>query len=152
MNLYGVDPYRLRNYNLVVDTTYLGPEDVVERIIQESVGFDPAARQMPGQPAVALSPRALFPTQAIRELSSSNSNDLITVGYSYPNFFIIDGHNRTARALEERIDLVEARLLAEGPQEILPGISAHDYFVDSVSWPRIHDWNAAFGTELTLQA
>lgn len=150
MNLYGVDPHRLCNYDLIVDTTYLSPEQVVAHIIRKSVVFDPKTREPLSRPPIAISPRALFPTQSIRELSSSNSADLVNVGYAYPAFFIIDGHNRTARALDQRITMIETRLGAEGDEEIVPGISAHDYFIDSVNSSRIHDWNAVFGTQLTL--
>jgi CMP/dCMP kinase len=50
--IYGVDIFRLDNYDLVVDTTDASPEEVTEAILTRCTGASPA----PGRPFLLLSP------------------------------------------------------------------------------------------------
>ena len=53
--IYGVDTFRLANYDLVIDTTQAPPEEVAARVL------DHLASPPPGRPAVLLDPRRALP-------------------------------------------------------------------------------------------
>jgi predicted cytidylate kinase len=96
---YGVDKTRLRNYDLVCDSTSAAPEDIVERIVEhlETAGTD--------GPALYLDPRRIRPAVAP---SPSGS---LAVRYRAPDFFAVDGHRHLADAIAVGRPLVAARLV-----------------------------------------
>lgn len=152
LQLYDVDPLRLKNYDLVIDTTFIAPERVVELILIKVRDFQ-RKNSSEKRPEVYLSPKVLFPTQGIRELTGdARSEELVSTGYVYPYFFIIDGHNRVAEAMTGNVKDFEVKLRAESDDDVLAGISARTYFRDSVQKSRIHDWNEVFGTNLAADA
>jgi CMP/dCMP kinase len=105
---YGVDKTRLRNYDLICDSTSATPEDIVERIVER---LQAPAVDVPG-PLCYLDPKRIYPT------SSDRSDAPLTVGYAAPNFFAIDGHQLLNAALQADQPLVAATLVAEAGEDI----------------------------------
>jgi cytidylate kinase len=121
---YGVDKSRLRNYDLVCDTTVATPAEVVQRIVAYLRGGDPA----PGVTMCYLDPRRIRPT-ADRGASPAGDTDAISVGYSAPHFFAVDGRARLCAAVEEGASHIPAVLVAEGAEE-LDGTTCEQYFAE----------------------
>lgn len=148
-NLYDVNIARLRNYNCVIDTTGFSVDHVANLIIQFAAESTAGTRPE----KLYLSPNCMYPTQRARDMTDRRSiavqeNVPVSIGFSYPYFFIVDGHHRV-RASVERGDLeVEPIFLGEGDEEIVGSITANAYFRDSVSVSAIHDWDVETGIAL----
>lgn len=141
---YDVDIDRLRNYDVVIDTTQATVEGVAGRL-RELMAQAPEAAQ---RPVLALSPRRLFPTDdpdGVLADALPADDALPVVGYSRPHFFVIDGHEAVAAALRAGADLLTARLGAEGRDDVAGGVSAHAYVAAAVDHHRLRDWEDAFG-------
>ncbi|GIE33899.1 hypothetical protein Ait01nite_069440 [Actinoplanes italicus] len=79
---YGVDKTRLRNYDLVCDTTRAAPEEVVERIV-DMLGETPGDR-----PVCHLDP------QRIQREPDTGADGEITVRHLGPDFAAVSGSRR----------------------------------------------------------
>lgn len=130
---YGVDISDLRNYDLVIDTTHVG----VERIVDAIFGAETSDRK----PAALLSPVDLVPT---RGLDAAEAGRLASIGKSMAEggfdhaapikvlyvdhtFFIAEGHLRAAAAVRNGLDLVPCLIAACGdePYDRSPSARAH---------------------------
>lgn len=141
---YDVDIDRLRNYDVVIDTTQATVEGVAGRL-RELMAQVPEAAQ---RPVLALSPRRLFPTDypdgvLVEELPAADA--VPVVGYRRPHFFVIDGHEAVAAALRADAALLTARLGAEGRDDVAGGVSAHADVAVAVDHHRLRAWEDAFG-------
>jgi CMP/dCMP kinase len=154
---YGADKTRLRNYDLVCDTTGASPEQVVEQIVQVFT------RPTTSEPILFLDPTRIYPTAEIAAVGGMWDSDLvdavkadptaletISVGYAHPNFFVVDGHRRLSAAIQNGVRLVPATLAAEANEEVGGGMSALQFLESEVTPARIGDWAEAH--ELSLQA
>jgi predicted cytidylate kinase len=109
--LYDVDIGRLRNYDVVVDTSAATSDAIVEHVL------DFVARWKRGDvapaPELFLSPRRLQPS------SEHNPNatvvaDAISVVYTAPDFFAVGGLPLVEAAVRADATLVPATLVSEG--------------------------------------
>ena len=80
---YGADKTRLRNYDLVCDSTRATPEEIVARIIEAL----PATAHVGGRPRLYIDPRRIQPT-----IEDGPGTGPIRLGYARPDFFVVDGH------------------------------------------------------------
>ena len=148
---YGVNIDDLRNYDLVIDSTFASPSAIANRMLEQ--------RDVKFRPRMLLSPRNLLPTQGVRELNPTVighiANAIVERGYDedqviralYVNhtFFIADGHNRAAAAIKTGLDFVPVALAAAGEEQYISGLSAKKYVEDSITAGKIHDWEDAVG-------
>ena len=164
---YGADKNRLRNYDLVCDTTSARSDEVVDRIIGAYHGSLGAAILLEAPPLLLLDPARICPSRDIRE-----SGDLpeppawragdgtagdglagqepLTVGYAGYFFYVADGHRRLSAAIKRGSRLIAARLLAEGDEQVADGLTAVQYFESRVSPSVVRDWETAHGIRLPL--
>ncbi|MBO4205608.1 AAA family ATPase [Micromonospora echinofusca] len=158
---YGVDKARLRNYDLICDTTRASAMEVVDRIIavyEGELGAD-ILREAP--PLLLLDPGRVYPTEEIHGLRGLEKSDLVDrvrsagetaleplrIGYTGEHFFVVDGHRRLSAALRNGFPLVPGRLVAEADEPIAGGLTATEFFAQ-VSESTIHDWEAVHGITL----
>lgn len=142
---YRVDIDRLRNYDAVIDTTQASVEGVAARL-RELMEQPPDGAP---SPALALSPRRLFPTDVPAHVLAgdlpTNGHPVPVVGYSRPHFFVIRGHEAVAAALRADADLLSAHLGAEGSDVVTDDIPADVYLADRARRERLQQWEDAFG-------
>jgi CMP/dCMP kinase len=135
--VYGIDIFRLRNYDLVVDTTQASPDEVTERILSSFAAARSSADESAGSavPVLLLAPTRVYPatdavgrvTGAVERAAGTDVERLvgevdehgfsrlapITVTYSRPYFFVLDGEERLSAALSGGLHLLPAELQAE---------------------------------------
>jgi predicted cytidylate kinase len=119
---YGVDKSRLRNYDLVCDTTRATPDEVVNAIVRYLRDDDHA----PGVTLCDVDPLRIWPAA-----QASDANP-IAVGYCAPHFFVVQGQNQLAEARRTGAPLVSTFLIAEGAED-LAGTTCERYFADVVA-------------------
>jgi cytidylate kinase len=136
---YGADKNRLRNYDLVCDTTSAPAGEVVDRIIAAYAA--PAGDQDP-PPLLLLDPRRIYPAPDIsppgqlpgaRQEPRARHEPPLWVGYTGTNFYVVDGGRQLAAAMAAGLHLVAARLRAEGEEPLADGLTARQYFAAKVS-------------------
>lgn len=142
---YSVDIGRLKNYDLIVDTSDANLAEVVAEILQA----------LDGKPArggnLRVSPRRIVPTiDPVRELAAVEHGAMPTwesptVGYSSPYFFAIRGHDALSKALLEKKKLVSAILESEDDEEVVGGITASQYLFREAQRKWIYDWEDIHG-------
>lgn len=131
---YGVDIDRLRNYDVVVDTSEATPEQVAAQV---RAFHEDLARASDG-PAVCLSPRRLLPDAAASRTEDgaarpdadvapdAGGTPVATVAYSRPWFAVVDGHDAVRAAADAGAPLLRVALRAEDGEEVAPGTTATD--------------------------
>lgn len=132
---YGADKTRLRNYDLVCDSTSAGPDEIVEQIIE-------AFRGPSAGPALFIDPKRIHPTRA------GDIDGPLQLGYARPSFFVVSGHRRVSEAIRAGRALIAATLVAEAHEQIA-GQSATHYFNTETTPARIHDWEQEHGVALS---
>lgn len=121
---YGVDKARLRNYDLVCDTTRATLSKVSEVII------DIYKRQRATDEVVLfLDPTRVYPAHVRSQIASA---DVLHVAYARPHFFAVSGETALSNALESGTRLVQAKLVGEGDEELWPGMTVRGYFESRV--------------------
>jgi predicted cytidylate kinase len=118
---YGVDKSRLRNYDLVCETTRASPDEVVERIVQYVSQSD----HPPGVTQCEVDPTRIWPA------AQPSDAEPIQVGFCDPHFFVVRGQNQLASARRTGATLIPAVLVAEGTED-LAGMPCDRYFVEHV--------------------
>lgn len=163
---YGVDKAKLRNYDLICDSTRASADEVVGHVIAVYEGRLAPDILRDAPPLLLLDPTRIFPTQQIQRLRGLGESEFVAdvarageaaleplnIGYTGEHFFIVDGHRRLSAALRNGFKLVPGRLVAEVDEPVVGGRSAIDYFRAEVGLATIYDWAAAHGTELPLPA
>ncbi|HZN70402.1 MAG TPA: AAA family ATPase [Micromonosporaceae bacterium] len=114
---YGVDKTRLRNYDLVCDSTRATPLEVVDRVVE-------TFQTLRDETVLFIDPERIYPTTF-----RGTEDEPVRLGYARPHFFVIDGHRRVAEAIGTGQALVEAILVAEA-DELVDERSASTYFAD----------------------
>lgn len=159
---YGADKLRLRNYDLVCDSTRARPDDIVAMIVdafEGRLGGD-ILRERP--PLLLLDPMRIYPTRSLEEVDAAfladaadagpQSLEPLTIGHSGPDYFVIDGHRRLSAAVHNEFRLVPASLLAEGEEAVTNRLSANDYFRVHVTEEVVDSWQRAHKIELPVPA
>jgi CMP/dCMP kinase len=164
---YGADKNRLRNYDLVCDTTSARSDEVVDRIIDAYRGWIGAAILREAPPLLLLAPARIYPSRDIRESDDRPEppaepagdglagdglagQEPLTVGYASSFFYVVDGHRRLSAAIKRGSRLIAARLLAEGEEQVTDGLTAVQYFESKVSPSVVRDWETVHGIRLPL--
>ncbi|MEV4665110.1 AAA family ATPase [Micromonospora echinofusca] len=161
---YGVDKARLRNYDLVCDTTRASAAEVIEHIIDAYEGRLCADVLRDAPPLLLLDPARVYPTEDVAHLrdlwdsefvgevaaAGDEALEPLRIGYTGEYFFVVDGHRRLSAALQSGFHLVPALLVAEVDEPVVGGMSAVDYFAAQARPGLIHDWEAAHSIELPL--
>ena len=115
---YGVDTWRLANYDLVVDTSRADVATVTALILDRLRDCSPPHR-------VYVDPRRILPSEVVADPSA----DPPPVAYVRPFFVALGGRDALSRALEAGESLIPVELVAEG-SEPLPhagGVTAEEY-------------------------
>lgn len=130
--VYGIDIFRLRNYDLVVDTTQAAPAEVADRVL---AGFA-SGSQGAICPALFLAPERVRPASGIlARPSGAGVEELvdeihrhgishlppIVVAYSRPVFSLLGGEEVLQAAKRCGLTLVPAELEAEDAEPAPPG-------------------------------
>ncbi|SCF32209.1 AAA family ATPase [Micromonospora mirobrigensis] len=163
---YGVDKARLRNYDLVCDSTRATPEQVIQHVVDAYEGRLGADVLRDAPPLLLLDPARIYPTEDITTLRGLWDSEFVgevaeggdealeplRIGYTGEYFFVVDGHRRLSAALQSGFPLVPAQLVAEADEPVVGGMSAVEYFTAQVRPGTVHDWAAAHGTHLPLPA
>ncbi|MER5701667.1 AAA family ATPase [Micromonospora sp. NPDC002296] len=161
---YGVDKARLRNYDLICDSTRANPEQVINHIIDVYEGRIGADVLRDAPPLLLLDPARVYPTEDIGTLrglwdagfvgevadGGDEALEPLTIGFTGEYFFVVDGHRRLSAALQNGFPLVPARLVAEVEEPVVGGMSAVDYFTAQVRPGIVYDWEAAHKIQLPL--
>src|SRR5262245_27870844 len=136
INRYGVDKTRLRNYDLVCDSTSATPEQIVELIVQRlSPGSD-------ASPSCYIDPTRIYPTADVPTSEDSGRAQLVNVGYARPHFFAIGDHRALSPAIRAGRTLVAANLIAEAGEDIA-GHRCDRYVTANATPTRVRDWERA---------
>ena len=161
---YGVDKARLRNYDLICDSTRATAKEVLEHIIAVYHGTLGSAVLRETPPLLLLDPARVYPTEELHNLRGLWESDYVAqvaqagdealeplhIGFTGEYFFVVDGHRRLSAALQSGFPLVPARLVAEVDEIVVGGLSAVDYFASQVRASTVHDWEAAHKIRLPL--
>lgn len=163
---YGADKARLRNYDLVCDTTRASQEEIAGAIIAAFDGTLKNKLVSYSHPLLLMDPNRIYPTEGIRSLRGLWDTDRdfvvgvdqagpaqlepISVGYANPYFYALDGHRRLSAAIQNGFRLITAMLAADGDEEVVGGLSSDEYFRSEISLSKIYDWEAAHNIELEL--
>jgi cytidylate kinase len=144
---YGADKNRLRNYDLICDTTSASAHEVVGAIIA-AYGDDAAGLLLPSAPPLLLlDPRRIYPTRDITAPAAADvrlaRSEPLSVGNAGNCFFVVAGHRRLSAAIGAGLHLVPATLLAQGEEETADGLTAQEYFEANASPSVLRSWEAA---------
>jgi CMP/dCMP kinase len=159
---YGADKYRLRNYDLVADSTRANPDQVVSAVQAAFEGRLGAEILRERAPLLLLDPMRVYPTREIdfadetlaQELAGAAPGDLepLTIGHSGQDYYVIDGHRRLSAAVQNGFHLVPGLLLAENEESVTNRLSANDYFRAHVTSAVIEAWDRVHKIELPVPA
>jgi cytidylate kinase len=161
---YGVDKARLRNYDLICDTTRATLDSTADYIAS---AFDGSyCTEILGKlpPLLLLDPARIYPSENVKCLrglwdgaadfaasvqgAGLSAIEPISVGYTGDYFYVVDGHRRLSAALQADLKLISASLTAEGEEEVAGGLPASRYLEASLSLGTYHDWQDIHGIEL----
>src|SRR5712691_2885967 len=143
---YNVDKTRLRNYDMVCDTTPARPDEIADKIVAAFNGRFGREVLAHSPPLPRLDPARIFWSQDINgragpwepgfasDARQKGPGDLAPVSIAYAGqcFYVVDGHRRLSIALQNKLALVAARLVAEADEPVLAGLSAQQYFTAEV--------------------
>ena len=74
----------------------------------------------------------------------------LSVGYSYPYYFVLDGHRRLSAAIRHGWHVVPAVLAAEGGERLTGDLSADQFLATAIRRSDISAWAGAHGIHLSL--
>jgi predicted cytidylate kinase len=141
---YGVDKTRLRNYDLVCDSTSAVPDEIVERIVESL-----RSPHVHDGPSCHLDPRRIYPTVDVPmsvaiDTAASRPTEPIAVGYAAPYFFAIGGHRHLSAAIRAGRPLIATTLAAEATDQIAGQqvdryLTAHATPLRVREWEQVHD-------------
>lgn len=158
---YGADKNRLRNYDLVCDTTRAAADEVVDWITAAYQGSIGAAILSESPPLLLLDPQRIYPSRDIRDRGDLAPAQLaglagdglaglepLKVGYAGHSFYVVDGHRRLSATIKRGFNLITATLLAEGDDRVADDLTSWQYFESRASPGVIRDWETAHGIRL----
>jgi cytidylate kinase len=162
---YGVDKARLRNYDMVCDTTHARPERVAQYISEAFMIFqDRRTAEITSAPFLLLDPLRVYPSEGIKDLrglwhspflegirdAGEENIEPIMAAYTGSLFYAVDGHRRLSAAIQCGFSLIPAELLAEGNEEVALGLTAQQYFENEVNQTTIYDWEAVHSIQAPM--
>lgn len=111
MHYYKVDCLDFTNYDLIIDTTEITPDEVCAIILREFALF--SEKGIDYQRKALVSPQNLYPTQ------TSDSSKDVSISHYNSFDYIISGHNRVAESIKNNEKLL-AVSYNNSPQTIEP--------------------------------
>lgn len=119
LELYGVDKERLRNYDLVCDTTRAGPTVIADLIVDAYATWHPGrdVQLFIAPPRIGVAP----------DLVDSDPGGKVAVAYARPRFGGLRGLETLQRALRDDLSSLPVRLVAEDDEDVWPGMSAREF-------------------------
>jgi CMP/dCMP kinase len=102
LSRYGADKTRLRNYDLVCDSSRATPEEIVDRIVETLESPSEGTR-------LCIEPTRIKPAGR-----AGNGDGLVRLGYARPDFFVVDGQREVDASVRDGRALVTA-VLADEP-------------------------------------
>jgi predicted cytidylate kinase len=155
---YGADKHRLRNYDLICDTTAADSAEVIEHSVAAFEGRLGAEILRQSPPLLLLDPSRIHPTADVAALNGLADDageddpaiEPLHVGKSGHEFFLVDGHRNLSVALRSGRSLVPARLAAEDDEPVVDGVSAHEYFRSQCTPSRLQQWQESHGMRADL--
>jgi CMP/dCMP kinase len=145
MRLYSVDDEDITNFDLVINSSLVSPEEIVA-VIADITDKHAAAS---ADRSVWLSPKLLIPTQDVRALADDDrAGPIGERGNGHPIevirwhrcYFILNGHKRTSSALAAQRHLIPVRLMSSSSVSSAGGISVQSYLKSCVRPDWVHDW------------
>lgn len=147
---YGISRRNPDNYDVIVDTTLLSTEDVLNQLLvlisQWQIG------RLPNK--LWTSPKLLFPTEHVRQLGRSDADALcadmadhgfdpeypVEIAVSEGFSFIWNGHKRTSAALLNKIPVIPIILIAEDGDRLPTGETAEEFARAAIYPSNFYDW------------
>jgi CMP/dCMP kinase len=141
---YQADVSLLQNYHLVIDASDASVEEIAEEIKSEW-----AAAEETSKVSLRISPRRVLPgrdprCKAYNEQPAVPSSEPV-VAYARPFLYSLENQAVIAQAAQANKRLISASLLAEGLQEVEPGISAIEYLRTVIDTAWITEWETDHG-------
>lgn len=147
---YKVNIDNLQNYNFVVDSSFISPENLADFVLKQFNSW----KSQQSFHRVWLSPKNLFPLQGIRAHGARYTNELkesiATNGYKESEpiqviqqdglYFIYDGHKRCTSSISLGLDLVPVVVLNEEAEQLPNGQTFSDYIKDHYIVTNVYDW------------
>ncbi|MGC8825163.1 MAG: (d)CMP kinase [Bacteroidales bacterium] len=116
---YGVDIDDLNNYDVVIDTSFLSPNEVFDRAWMSIENWQKEAPYR----FIWISPKNLFPTR----LDDMN-DDRVEITRVDGNFYIISGHGRVSMALSDNISLLSVSFVSDNvPKLSQPEVTVREW-------------------------
>lgn len=109
--IYSVNTTDFDNYDLIVDSTVLSPDELAKFIMEK-------AKEANHEQEVYLSPQRLYPTKSIKDINSGDADGLrnseadkpIDVVACNGFYYIINGHNRVCAKIQNGEKLISANV------------------------------------------
>ena len=147
---YNVEINDLHNYNIVVDSSVITPENLADFVLSK---FESWKLQKEFN-RVWLSPKNLIPLQGIREHGARYTTEIkesiAADGYDEAEpilviqkdglYFIYDGHKRCTSSISLGLDLVPVVILNEAAEQLPNGQTFSSYIQDHYSISNLYDW------------
>jgi cytidylate kinase len=147
---YKVDINNLNNYNLVLDSSHISPDNLSDFVLKQ---FETWKLQQSFH-RVWLSPKNLFPLQGIREhgaryitevkesiaANGYKESEPIQVIQQNGLYFIYDGHKRCTSSISLGLDLVPVVILNQEADVLPNGQSFENYIEDHYNITNVYDW------------
>jgi predicted cytidylate kinase len=151
--IYGIDMENDANYNLIIDTSSVTPDDVVTLIDRLSPMFF-SGQHIEGH---WISPRSLYPsimpriTESGLELPDDEFDHTpITVIDLNRLYLIVDGHTRTSKAVMAGVPFIPVRCI--GALDMVPGrtITGLEFYRRYLDFEAIQEWAKVHGFNYLL--
>ncbi len=154
-DLYNVDCSDMKNYDLVVDTSYSAPEAIADRILAQHEKWRKGLKNAD----TWMCPRRLFPTRPILQLDKAESrkiyNSIKNNGFSSENavetmndgefFFILNGHARVSGAILNDVGLIPAAVVSGNAEGKYPGKTVSEFVESEFKMDYVHEWEERHG-------
>ena len=147
---YNLDIDNYKNYDIIIDTTNISPENLVNFIIDNYYKW----KNGKDFPNIWLSPMNMYPLQNIREHSHKytfevkqsvlengyNNLEPIEVIRLQDSFFIFNGHKRCCVAIELGLNLLPVVIVNNDNNTLSNGQTIFDYIKDNYELKNVYDW------------
>lgn len=150
--LYSVDCADMKNYDLVVDTSYSSPDSIVDTILALHKKWSENRELI----KFWASPKLLFPTKPILKLDRSDAKkicDSVQRNGFKPEFpietvtnqdfhFIYDGHLRVSASILSDVCLIPLSYVGGDHWGTVKGVSVSEFIKSEFKIDYAHDWEA----------
>lgn len=161
-NKYGVDCSNLNNFDLVIDTTIPGIEEISKLILQLFTEFSNETTinkywvsPMTLYPTKHVSIKSQIPSPKSQEKNKQNRQSISETGYNKSSvvetvklgrdLFILDGHKRVSASVFNKIPLIPIIILANDYEEIYSGNTVSNFIKSAFNISWLYDWENVHG-------